>query len=64
MCFVEASPTVEKAVSCLQSGPTRSPIAKFPQHSVIACSMQILIVLQEKNAANEATDECVQTFDA
>ena len=42
LCFVEASSTVEKAVSCLQSRPTCSPIAKFPQHSVIACSTQIL----------------------
>ena len=25
----------------LQSGPTRSLVAKFPQHSVVACSMRI-----------------------
>ena len=36
-CFVEPSPTV-----MLQSGPTHSLVAKFPQHPVITCSMQIL----------------------
>ena len=47
----------------LQSWPTRSLVAKFPQRSVIPCSKQIF-VLQDKNTANEATDVCVQTFDA
>ena len=32
--FVKASPTVEK-LYVLQSGPTRSLVAKFPQHSVV-----------------------------
>ena len=52
--FVEASPTVEKAVSW-QSGPTRSLVAKFPQCSIVTCSIG-------KNVANEATDGCVRTF--
>ena len=30
-----------ESCSVLQSGPTRSLVAKFPQHLVITCSMQI-----------------------
>ena len=40
----------------LQSWPTHSLIAKFPQHSVVACSTQISYC--------RATSECVRTFDA
>ena len=40
----------------LQSWPTHSFIAKFPQHSVVACSTQISYC--------RATSECVWTFDA
>ena len=40
-CFVEAKPDSGESCIVLQSGPTRSLIAKFPQHSVIACSTQI-----------------------
>ena len=47
----------------LQSGPTCSLVAKFPQHSIVACSTQNFM-LQGKNTANEATDGCVWTFDA
>ena len=34
-CFIKASPTVEKAVTC-------SLVAKFTQRSVVTCSTQIL----------------------
>ena len=36
LCFIKASPTVEKAVILLESGPTRNLIAKFPQRSSLA----------------------------
>ena len=45
----------------LQSGPTRCLIAKFPQHSVVACQYASF-VLQGNNTANKATGGCVQTF--
>ena len=55
-CFVEASPTVENAVPVmLESGPTRSLVAKLPREFRAA---------NYKNATNEATDGCVQNFDA
>ena len=61
--FVKASPTVEKSCTMLRNGPTHSLVAKFPQRLVVACSTPNF-VLQGKNAANEATDECVRYFDA
>ena len=46
----------------LQSGPTRSLIAEFPH---VKLSLEYTnFVLQWKNAANEATNGCMRTFDA
>ena len=41
--FVLCQGQADSGESCsvLQSGPTRSLVAKFPQHLVITCSMQI-----------------------
>ena len=52
-CFVEASPTV-----VLQSGPTHSLVAKFPQHSVITCSTQILSCKGRTLQTRPQTDVC------
>ena len=40
--FVKASPTSRESCIVLQSRPTRSLVAKFSQHSVYACSIQML----------------------
>ena len=57
--FVEASPTVEKAVSCYKADQLVALLLSFRSIQSLAN-----FVLQGKNAANEATDGCVQTFDA
>ena len=57
--FVEASPTVEKAVSCYKSGPTHSLVAKFLQHSVVTCSTWISCC-----RGRTLQTGCVRTFDA
>ena len=44
----------------LQSGLTRSLVAKFP---FSRCLQYVNFMLQGKNAVNEATDGCVWTFD-
>ena len=38
-CFIEASPTVEKAVTCYE---VNRLVASLPQHSVVICSTQSL----------------------
>ena len=53
--FVEASPTVVKAGSCYKA----DRLAVFSRHLQYAN-----FILQGKNAANEATNGCVRTFDA
>ena len=58
-CFVHASARLApqwRSCIVLQSGPTRSLIAKFPQRSIVTCGTRILCW--------KATDECVRTFDA
>ena len=52
-CFVKPSPTV-----MLQSGPTHSLVAKFPQHSVITCSKQILSCKGRTLQTRPRTDMC------
>ena len=47
----------------LQRGPTCSLVAKFPKRSSRRLQY-VNFALPRKNAANEATDGCVRTFDA
>ena len=60
--FVEASPTVEKAVSCYKTDRVIALLLSFR-------SVQSSLAVHEfraagKNVANEATNRCVRTFDA
>ena len=56
--FVEASPIVEKATSCYKVG---SLIASFPSFRSVQLSLAVCeFVLQRKNAANKATERCIQ----
>ena len=60
--FVEASPTVEKAVSCYKANRLIASLLGF-------CSVQSSLAAHKFRAAEEehckeATDGCVQTFDA
>ena len=62
LCFVEASPTVEKAVSCYKADRL---VASLPSFRSIQLSLAAVnFTLQGKNAANEAMDGCVRTSDA
>ena len=61
-CFVKASPKIEKAVSCYKADRLVAPLPSF--RSVRSSLAYANFVLQGKNAANEATDGCVRTFDA
>ena len=61
-CFIEASPTVEKNVSCYRADRLVASLLNF-------CSVQPSLeyanfTMQGKNTANEAMDGCVQSFDA
>ena len=60
--FVEASPTMEKAALCYKADQLVAPLLSF---AAFSHRLQYAnFVLQGKNTANEATDGCVQTFDA
>ena len=60
-CFVEASLTVEKAVSCYKADWLVASLPIFVAFG--RCLQYANFVLQGKNAVNEATVRCVQTFD-
>ena len=62
LCFVEASLTVEKAVSCYKADQLVASLLSF--HTFSRCLQYVNFVLQGMNAVNEATDGCMQTFDA
>ena len=60
-CFVEASPTVEKNVSCYR-------VDRLVASLLNLRSVQSLLAVRKfhnegKNAANEAMERCVQSFD-
>ena len=61
-CFVEASSTVEKAISCYKMDRLVGFLLSFRTFS--RHLQYANFVLQGKNAANEATDGCSRTFDA
>ena len=61
-CFVEASSTVEKAVSCYKTDWLVALLLSF--HNVQSSLGVREFVVQGKNAANEATERYVRTFDA
>ena len=42
LCFIETSPTVEEAATCYKVDRLIASLPGFPQHSVVACSVQIL----------------------
>ena len=58
----QRQPDSRESCIVLQSGLIHSLVANFLQRlsSLAVCNF----VLQGKNAANEATDRCVQSFDA
>ena len=59
-CFIKASPTVEKVVSCYKADQLVASLLSF-------CSVQSLLAVHEfqrKNAANEAAGGYVWTFEA
>ena len=59
-CFTEASPTVEKAVSCYKANQLVALLLSFRTFSH---RLQYAnFVLQGRNAVNQATDRCVQTW--
>ena len=62
LCFVKTSPMVEKATYIvLESGPTRSLIAKLLQRSSLAvCKFPAA----SKERCKKAMDRCLQNFDA
>ena len=62
LCFIEASLTVEKAVSCYKADQLIALLLSF--HTFSRCLQYVNFVLQGMNAVNEATDGCMQTFDA
>ena len=53
-CFVEDSPTVKKAISCYKADCLVALLPSF-------CSVWLSLVLQGKNAVNEAMDGCVRS---
>ena len=59
LCFVKASPTVEKAVSCYKADRLIASLLNF-------CSVQSLAAVREfharRNTVNQATDRCVRTW--
>ena len=60
--FVEASPTVKKAVSCYKAGRL---VASLPSFHRIQLSLAVCkFCAAGKKRWNEATDGCVRTFDA
>ena len=62
LCFIEASLTVEKAVLCYKADQLVALLLSFLTFS--RCLQYVNFVLQGMNAVNEATDGCMQTFDA
>ena len=61
-CFVVASLTVEKVVSCYKADKL---IASLLSSCTFSRRLQYTNFMQQgKNTANEATDRCVRTFDA
>ena len=61
-CFVEASLTVEKTVSCYKADRLVASLTSF--RSVRSSLAVRKFCAAGEDAANEAADGCVQTFDA
>jgi len=61
-CFVEASLTVEKAVSCYKADRLVASLTSF--RSVRSSLAVRKFCTAVEDAANEAADGCVRTFDA